>query len=271
MPETPVIVTPSERKTSLFNAVVLYMLAFLLTHMLYLFITWLTASFFGIESVFRYFKIEYNTLSSSTLWSVDSLVIMFLSGPFIVTILAGLFSRLHLVSRGDAGMEKLFYLYVFFHGTNYALGSFVAGSITRQETWFALAWLNIPQALMYLIGLIFLVVMIYIGSTKALFIYEASVYPKPNQTINRQYWLLNTLFYPWLISAVFFILLFMPDIQWFTIIILVTPMLFFIPIFTRSALMKDIFENPAEKSVKPYWLIFFLLIFLSAGFRLLFV
>lgn len=267
----PIVVVPSStRKTSLFNAVVLFMMAFLITHFIYLFTTWLTAAFFELESVFRYFKIEYNTLSSSSLWSVDSLVIMFLSGPFVLTTVAGIFSRLHMVSRGDSGMAKLFYLYMFFHGMNYALGAFVAGSITRQETWFALAWLYIPQFLMYVIALIFLIVMIYIGSTKALFMYEASVYPKPNQKVNRQYWLLNTLFYPWLISAVFFILLFLPEIQWFTVIILFTPILFFIPIFTRSALMREIFENPIDKPLKAYWLLFFILITSAILLRILF-
>lgn len=267
----PVIIVPSQiRKTSLFNAVVLYMLAFLITHSIYLFTTWLTSNFFDIESVFRYYKIEYNTLSSSTLWNVDSLVIMFLSGPFVLTTMAGVFSRLHLVSRGDAGMDKLFFLYMFFHGMNYALGAFVAGSLTRQETWFALAWLYIPQILMYLIALIFMIIMIYIGSTKSLFMYEASVYPKPNQKVNRQYWLLNTLFYPWIISAVFFLLLFLPEIQWFTIIILFTPILFFIPIFTRSSLMREIFENPTEKPLKPFWLLFFALITFSILLRVSF-
>lgn len=270
MAEPVVVASSSIRKTSLFNSVVLYALAFLITHCIYLFTTWLTAAFFDLESVFRYFKIDYNTLSSSSLWSVDSLVIMFLSGPFVLTTVAGIFSRLHMVNRGDSGMGKMFFLYMFFHGMNYALGAFVAGSITRQETWYALAWLSIPQVLMYVMALIFLIVMIYIGSTKALFVYEASVYEKPNQKVNRQYWLLNTLFYPWLISAIFFILLFIPDIQWFTLIILLTPMLFFIPIFTRSALMREIFENPLDKPLKPYWFLFFILITVAILLRILF-
>lgn len=215
--------------------------------------TWATASSFGIESVFTIHKVVFNTLHSSGLWSVDSLVIMFFSGPFITTVIAGIFSRLHAISRADGGLTKLFYLYMFILGINFSLGSFVAGAIAREETWFAMAWLDIPQVMMYVGGLIFLIVMIYIGSTKSLFFYEASVYENPNFPVNRQYWLLNVLFYPWLISNAFMLILLMPEITWFTVIITITPILFFIPVFVKSSLMKDIFEIPAKYSFKYYW------------------
>jgi len=167
-------------------------------------------------------------------------------------------------------MAKLFYLYMFILGMNYSLGAFVAAPITSQETWFAMAWLEIPQIAMYFIGLIFLIVMMYIGSTKALFFYEASIYHQPNNKINRQYWLLNTLFWPWLINIVFMVALLLPEIKWFTIIILITPILFFIPVFARSPLMKEIFENPLPYSPKLYWKIGIVLIISALVIRFIF-
>lgn len=270
MTEPGVIVPSRDRSVSLINASILYVTAFFLTHLIYLFVTWLTARTFGIESVFTIFHIGYNTLTSSSLWSVDSLVIMFFAGPFFNTIVAGLFSRLHFVSRGDAGMAKLFYLYMFILGMNYSLGAFVAAPITSEETWFALAWLEIPQLAMYVIALIFLIVMIYIGSTKALFFYEASVYDHPNYKVNRQYWLLNTLFWPWLINIFIMLAVLLPEIKWFTVIILITPVFFFIPVFTRSPLMKEIFEHPQQMKPKIFYMLGIVLIISIIAIRIIF-
>lgn len=271
MAEIGVIVSPQERRISLFNATILYLIAFFTYHVVYNLMIWLTASSFGIESVFTIHKVVYNTLHSSGLWSVDSLVIMFFSGPFITTVIAGVFSRLHTVSRADGGLTKLFYLYMFIIGINFSLGSFVSGALTREETWFALAWLEIPQIMMYIIGLIFLIVMIYIGSTKALFFYESSVYQNPNSPLNRQYWLLNVLLYPWLISIAFIVLLLLPDITWFTVVLLITPILFFIPIFVKSSLMKDIFEVPGKYHFRYYWKAALIFLVIAILMRIIFV
>ncbi len=247
------IVDKQSRHISFINATAFYVLAFIIIYFLNLLVVFGLASYFGIDAKFLYYKVDYLISNSSERWTTDALILMFMAGPFISLLVAGIFARLHTVFRADKGHLKLFFLYMYMHGMNFCFASFIAGSISNDYTWFAMAWLNIPQLMMYVIGIVGLALLLVVGSAKSIFLMEASNYARPNHPINRQYWLLNTALKPWFVGSIIIILVLLPEIDMYYIIILISYGIMNIPIFRNSSTTPEVMSFDAATSFGVFW------------------
>ncbi len=265
------VLSSRERLVSILNGVVLYMLAFLLVHLSVLSITQLLSESLGIEAKILYNRVIFLTEYNYQIWTIDTIVAMFFSGSFLAIIIAGIFSRLNTVNRFDRGWTKMFYLYVFFHGINFTFGSFAAGAFSKQVLWYAMAWLRISDIIMYLIGILGLVILYFLGQTKIMSVYEASIFPNPNSSFNRQEWLLNSLLKPWFFGGILVALIFSPDLLLYILFLLIFPIIMFIPSFVRSKYVSEALEIPIQQENKILWIPLIILILSFSAVRLLLV
>ncbi len=257
--ETPVL-SRRARRISILNATVLYVLSFMMVHMVVLSITWFLSTSLGIEARILYNRVVFLTEYDYQIWTIDAIVAMFFAGPFIAIILAGFFSRLNTVNRFDQGWSRMFYLYVFFHGVNFSFGALMAGALSQEVLWYAFAWLRVPQIMMYFIGVGGLVAMFYLGQSKIMSIYEASIFHRPNDSFNRQEWLLNALLKAWLFGGIIIALVFIPGVQRYLIYLLIFPIVMFAPAFVRSRFIPEAVVIETQTHERILWFPLILLI-----------
>ena len=253
MTDQHIIVDKSSRQINLVNSTVLFASAFLLLYIINILIVYLFAEYFGIDAKIHYYGVEYLISNHSSKWTVDSLILMFLAGPFVSLMIAGISARLHGVFRADKGHLKLFFLFVYLNGMNFCFGSILAGSISKKMTWYAMAWMGLPGIIMFMLGIIGIILLWVTGSAKAIFFLESCNYPNPNHPTNRQYWLLNTILKPWFLSSLIIILFLLPNIQLYFLILLISPIFTIMPIFRNATTVTEVMVFDADTSVKVFW------------------
>ena len=85
------IVNAQQRQVSFANSLTFFLLSFVVVYLINLFATHLASHFFGIDSVIKYYKVDYKINNESEQWTVDSLILIFYMAPFVSFLLAGVF------------------------------------------------------------------------------------------------------------------------------------------------------------------------------------
>lgn len=266
----PILANKADRQTSLINSSGMFLLAFVILYFSNLLITWGIAELFGIDARLYYYKVEYLINNTSSLWSEDSIILIFFAGPFFSLFVAALAARLHFLFRPEPGTFKVFLLYLYLHGMNFTFSSILAGALSEEVFWYGMIWMRIPKIIMYLLGLIGLGMLLLTSNAKSVFFIEASHYPNANNKTNRQSWLLNTVLYPWVISSLIGGLILLPEILLYYVIFMATMLIMIIPVFRKSQLVNDVMNFDNGNSPGIQWVYWFVAIALLVAFRLIF-
>lgn len=246
------IVNSRQRWASFANSLTFFLLAFVLVYLVNLLATYIAAESFGIDAMIKYYKVDFKINNESEKWTVDSLILIFYMAPFVSLLLAGLFSRLKDLFRPDPGYFKLFLMWGFIHSMNFCFASFIGGVATQQGIWFALAWMGVPTFAQMIFAIVFIFLLYLMGSNSSIYFLECSNYPKANNPINRQYWLLNAGLKTWFFGFLLVSLLFLPEIRYYELIIFFSMILVIIPFFRTAKLVTEVLI--VEEVEKPMFL-----------------
>lgn len=111
------------------NSTVAYIFAFVVTYIVYQLTTVIAAASCGIDVRLMFNRVEFITPDTSPLWSFDSALLVFSSGPAISLILATVSLLFCLRFMNDQGSLKLFFLWISIHFFSRILSFFIFGNI----------------------------------------------------------------------------------------------------------------------------------------------
>ena len=261
------IISSRLKIVSFLNSLFLFLLSFIIIYGINLLTTLLISAKWEVDAVIRNFRVEFLIGPQSSKWNVDSIVIIYLAAPFISLFIVGVISRLWLIFRGEKSYINLFLMWAFFHSLSFGMGALIAGILTKDVVWYAIAWMGIPIVIQYLIIPLIAILLYYAGSLVSLLFFETCNYPNPANMFNRQSWMLNAALKPWLIGTAIILGVFLPDVRYYEFIILMLEILIIIPIFMNSKLLPMVYVYEEIKNPVILWKIAILSVTLFTLFR----
>ncbi len=145
----------------IFNSLVSFLTAYILVWFLYQLVVLITASFYEIDSILFYYKLDFN--DHSKLWDILNIIIITISGPINSLIMGFVFYNYLFIKAKSYPRLQLFYLWsgLLFFGHFFA--AFIAGVITNKGFGFVPLWLYWSDFTKFFFALISLVVLGLIG------------------------------------------------------------------------------------------------------------
>ena len=221
------------------NSTAIFILAYLVSYLMYQFAVMFMAAHFGINSILYYYEVLFPIGNNSPLWSQYSIIVITFSGPFLLLVLGILYYRVIVPHEKVKGLLKLFFLWMALHCINYFFGGLIGGMITDQGFGYVVAWLFIPIVIKFLLSLISLFVLGLIGFTTTRYFLEASGSAYWVKKENKLKLLFYLCFIPWFIGSLFLFIIKIPNtlpqhenitvhdtIIYFSMIVMLSPIFF---------------------------------------------
>jgi len=182
------------------NSIAAYILAYLLTTLIYQFATGMVAaSLFYIKTVIYYYKIDFRV--GADYWNKPRVIGTFLSGPLISLAAGIIFWRVYRMTKKQPGWGKTFMLWTYLHAFNLFFGSYVAGVITRSGFRFVTNWMAVPEKAEFVISFFCVAFMFTVGYFATRNFLQTSVSQSLIQRFTRPYFILCTVILPWLAGS----------------------------------------------------------------------
>jgi hypothetical protein len=153
--------TSGEHLHILIHSTAIFLLAYLITYLLYQFVVIVTASFYEIDGVLYFYRLAFN--DASTLWRRFNIILITGSAPFIC-LAVGLFIYLRIYFASKLkGYSILFLMWLSMHLINHFLGAFTSGMITSRGFGYVASWLYMGMGLKLFVSLVFLLLLMIMG------------------------------------------------------------------------------------------------------------
>ncbi len=227
------------------NSTILFVLSYFFMNLILDISTCLVANrFYYIESVLYYFGILFSIADGNPLWTVESVTVIYFTGPFIVLFLFGA-SFLKLISyfKNEEGILKLFFMWGVINALNLFFGGFLTGLINRRGFGYFASWNYFSVELSIFCALICVCVLVLAGFFfTGSFMRNANNYMIINKK-NRRSYIFNIAVYPWIAGLIIITLLKVPGIRGDEILIYLCLAIFLIPVLTKYKKYPDISEE----------------------------
>jgi len=146
-----------------FNSTIIYLLAFFITFIAQTLITQMAAELSHIKTVYDHFILIFKINNTSSLWTVDSIIFIFASGPFLCLVIGLISLRVHRLLESSKDYLSLFLLWLYILSFNRFFGAFISGVVTHKGFGYVLNWIYLPFNAQVLFAAGFLVALMLIG------------------------------------------------------------------------------------------------------------
>ena len=231
------------------NSFFLFLLAYLTVYLLELFITGVASLISNIPCIVYYHGVDFIIRGKD--WTMDSINIVFSSGPLIMAILAITFAIVYIAVATETGMLRLFLIWVLFHSITRCMGEILVGAITNQGFGYVIiyAFMMDTEKLMLTIGAF--VSMFTIGLFIARQImFSANIYFNNLRKAYRPRFILYQFFLPFFAGDFFIFLIKLPKVKIFDISVNLTMILLLIPLMVISIGMEDLYFDEEPRKIK---------------------
>lgn len=187
--EGVVVYQPSIRNSviHIINSLASFLVAYLLIYMLYQLVVLITASFYGIDSILFYYKLDFNDHSS--LWEILNIIIITLSGPANSLFLGFFFYNYLFFKAKSYPRLQLFFLWSGLLAFAHFFAAFIAGVVSMKGFGYVPIWLFWNDFTKFFFAIVALVVLVLIGY------YSASRFLATTNNIHRIHKNNRALFY----------------------------------------------------------------------------
>lgn len=194
------------------------------------------ASYFDIPAAWQSGRIVFNIPDASPLWTYNSVISVYISGPLLIFINAMLFLNFHSKTKDKSSLSALLFLWIYITAFVLFFGTYLAGIFTDRGFGYVFGWLFIPKYIEIPLGLfsVFMIWMIGFSAGKKFISFAPSRHfytsSQPQFFIKLLY-----IYIPVIISIIIFILIgfnnrdFTIQIVYLSLIGMLTPTLRFIP------------------------------------------
>ncbi len=251
------------------NSTILYIISYLFIYVLNQFTSVVVGSHFGLYCKLFYYNILWPA-PSSKLWSFDSVITTFISGPIFSLFLGSLLIILFFLIHEKNRMFRTFFLWGYLHAFNFFLSSFIAGAISDSGMGYALNWLyfsTVDKIIASILGT-FILAFIGLASTNNFFKTAPLNFFLSKQ--NRILFITFIVIIPWLIGSFIILLFKIPHNTPYETLLFVPLIFAFIPIFPnfnskQSSRAKILNET---KKIAVSWRLLVLLIIVVLTYRI---
>lgn len=143
------------------NSLASFLAAYIMVWLFYQLVVLITASFYEIDSILFYYKLDFNDHSS--LWDILNIIIITISGPINSLILGFVFYNYLFIKAKSYPRLQLFYLWSGLLFFGHFFGAFISGVITNKGFGFVPLWLYWSDFTKFFFALVALVVLGLIG------------------------------------------------------------------------------------------------------------
>lgn len=158
-----VVYQPSIRNSiiHILNSLSSFLVAYLLIYLLYQLVVLITASFYDIDSILFYYKLDFNDHSS--LWDALNIIFITLSGPANSLFLGFFFYNFLFFKAKSYPRLQLFFLWSGLLAFAHFFSAFIAGIISMKGLGYVPMWLFWNDFTKFFFAILSLVVLVLIG------------------------------------------------------------------------------------------------------------
>jgi hypothetical protein len=255
----------SELIKTLFNSVVLFILAFIIAYYINQLITIFVASIYDIPAVLYSYRIFWPLYTYSSLYTRQALIVIFAAGPVLSIAMAVVVYQIFLRIRFLRYNFKILTLWILFHSINLFFGAYIAGVITRTGFVYTTEWIFYSQVF-GVEEIIFLIVSIIILIISGFFLTRHFLFgtcsPALIEPKIRIFYILAQVLIPWVVGLGVLTLINYPRNSPELIILYFASALMIIPIgFTFNSIDNQMIRlELRKKGSQVGWIYFILLI-----------
>ncbi len=229
-----------------FNSLFIYILAFTGLYYASKLVTVVVAGFYNIPAVVYSYRIFWPLYTYSSLYSRQSLILIFAIGPIFSLVAGIVFYRIFLLLRFSNVNFKLLALWVFFHGMNLFFGAYISGVITRTGFVYTTEWLFYSRVF-DVEEIIFVIVSIITLIATGFYLSRNFILATPSITVIhprlRLFYMLAQVLLPWFLGTAILYFINFPNNPPELMLLYATSVLMIIPVMTN-------FNSPGNKAIK---------------------
>lgn len=253
-----VVYQPSIRNSiiHILNSLASFLVAYLIVYMLYQLVVLITASFYEIDSILFYYKLDFNDHSKQ--WGILNIIITTLSGPANSLFLGFFFYNYLFFKARSYPRLQLFFLWCGLLAFAHFFSAFISGVITMKGFGYVPLWFFWNDFTKFLFAIIALVALALIGY------HSASRFLTTTNNIHRIHKKTRALFYlhqtiiPYLLGFLTIVLVKIPNNQIYDTLILAFSVFMFGGVFFHISAYVPPFVYQRNKMSMLNWVLILL-------------
>ena len=237
--------------------------------------TILIANECDINSLLFLNRIGFLIPQNSNVWTFDTTLSIYFSGPFFSFLLGAILSIYYLTKKKKHTLFNIFLFWAFINAFNFFFAAVLADLITNTGIVYALNSMNFGQPIQIIIYISVIYLMIHLGALSIkVFVFSSDPYfIKTFQ--NRIKYLFSSILLPWFFGSLIILSIITPPFSKYYFFLLLLMFLFLISVlYPKNYSLKT--ENKVHKKNKINWffiiinivLVFLLRYFLNSGINL---
>ena len=251
------------------NSLFLFLLSYLVIYILTLFITAIAALASNIPVTLYYHGVDYIIRGKD--WLVDSINIVFSSGPLIMLILSVIFIIIYVRVAAETGLLRLFMLWMLFQGLTRCFGEILVGAIMNKGFGYVILYLFIMDTGKLILTISAFLIMFTTGFfLTRVSLFSANIYFNDLRKSYKMRFILSQFIMPFFLGNIMIFLIKLPEINIFDVAVNASMILYLIPIIIRSVSIEDLYfdEDPRKIRFRAFLLIATVMLYLL--FRIIF-
>ncbi len=232
------------------NSTSYYIIAFLFLYLLAQFATAIAAMQFNFSSIIFYHKLVWTIDSGS--WTSDAVKLLYSLPPFI-SLLFGFFFLLIFISIYDHRSKfKMFFMWTFAHGMIWFFGALLAGTILDKGFGYVVMYFYFLDTGKLILSLISLTLLLTVSTiTTKWFLFSGNSYFNQLNEHNRTFFTFSQIILPFVAGTAILIGIKLPLITYYELFVLLSSLLFMLPIMMRYNSMPTFFFDELPIKIKP--------------------
>jgi len=208
----------------------------------------ITSLLFDYKTVIYYYGIEF--LVDYDDWFADSVKAIFATGPIMGLLIALLSMVIYSIIYLENGILKTLLLWAIFHGFNRIVNGTLIGSMIGQGFGYVIMYLYYSDTGKLIMSLMMVSISVIIGTASTKYwIMSSNSYYNFSKPDNRQVFILNQVFLPFVFGNIIIYLLNMPEPVFYDTLVNIAMLFMIIPPMILNKYQQDLYFDETPKSI----------------------
>ncbi len=231
------------------NATSYYLMAFLFIYLIGQFLTAILAVQYDYKSTIFYHRLVW--LIDSYDWTVESVKLLFSVAPLSALLLGIISIVIYIILYDDRSNVKQFFLWGFAHGMIWFFGALLAGTLLDQGYGYVIMYMYFKDTGKLIISMFAFTALILISAfTAKWFLFSANSYFNQLNEHNRAFFTFSQVVIPVVLGTAILIGIKMPLITFYELFVLITSLVFMIPIAANYSSFTTFYFDEVPIEVK---------------------
>ncbi len=215
-----------------FNSLSYFLIAFIFMYLLGQISTAIAAMQFEYSSIIYYYKLMF--LIDSGAWNGDAVKLLYSMAPVVALIFGIIFLLLFIQIYDNLSNFKAFFLWCFAYAVIWSFGALLAGTILNKGIGYVVMYFYFMDTGKLIISLFALSMLLIISTfTTKWFLFSANSYFNELNEHNRAFFTFSHVIFPLLVGTAIMILVKLPKISYYELFVLLTGLVYAIPVLLR--------------------------------------